>query len=205
MAIHHPTATVSICNALGGLQLDRRDAAIIAEMLVPYRAPRSPSGSSTSCAASGPREAADMATIRRRAWLDKNGVEVVRFQVDFVDQHGKRRHKQFPKRKDADHYLTTVKYQVRQGTYSAPSESLTVAEAVEQWLEHARTECDAQTVRTYECVASNHIVHARAREDRQADPARRSSIGSTTCKAARCRTARNGRAAWPGPRSSSSR
>jgi hypothetical protein len=73
-----------------------------------------------------------MATTRKRTLPSG----LVRWQVDFTDQAGKRRSKLFPRRKDADVYLVKVRSLVANHTYLADSDSTTVAEAAKSWLDH---------------------------------------------------------------------
>src|SRR5262249_16721905 len=60
--------------------------------------------------------------------------------VDYTDQAGDRHIKTFDKKKDADGYLTTVSYQVKEGVHTAPSKSIIVLEAAENWLKHVERE-----------------------------------------------------------------
>lgn len=78
-----------------------------------------------------------MATIRKRTLPSG----LVRWQVDFTDQAGKRRSKLFPRRKDTDVYLVKVRSLVANHTYLADSESITVAEAAKAWLDHCEVRC----------------------------------------------------------------
>ena len=78
-----------------------------------------------------------MATIRKRTLPSG----LVRWQVDFTDQAGKRRSKLFPRRKDADVYLVKVRSLVANNTYLADSESITVADAAKSWLDHCEVRC----------------------------------------------------------------
>ena len=79
-----------------------------------------------------------MATIRKRTLPSG----LIRWQVDFTDQAGKRRAKLFPRRKDADIYLVKVRSQVANGTYLADTESVSVADAAQTWLEHCAVRCE---------------------------------------------------------------
>lgn len=100
-----------------------------------------------------------MATIRKRQWTNAAGDVKTAWQVDYLDQTGKRCAKQFKTRKAADGYLVGARYEVRQGTHTAPSASATVAEAVKAWLDHSEAEgLDAQTIRTYRCTAAYHVT-----------------------------------------------
>jgi len=81
-----------------------------------------------------------MATIRKRRWCSPSGEMREAWQVDFVDQAGKRRHKQFDKKKDADDWLVKARNQVREGTFTPESTSKTIKEAADLWIERARAE-----------------------------------------------------------------
>ncbi len=54
--------------------------------------------------------------------------------AEYRDGEGKRRFKQFTRKKDADDFLLTVRGEVRHGTHVAESESVTVQKAGELWL-----------------------------------------------------------------------
>src|SRR6516165_5390505 len=64
--------------------------------------------------------------------------------VDYSDQGGKRHIKTFGKKnggkKAADAYVITVGHQLREGTHTAPSKSITVLEAAGNWLKHVERE-----------------------------------------------------------------
>lgn len=104
-----------------------------------------------------------MATIRKRTLPSG----IVRWQVDFTDQAGKRRSKLFPRRKDADTYLVKVRSLVANDTYLADSESVTVAEAAASWLEHCEVRCktgrrmERATLRDYSDKVRLHLKDAK--------------------------------------------
>jgi len=77
-----------------------------------------------------------MASIRKRALLDGQ----IRWQVDYRDGSGKRRHKQFPTRRDADAFMVRARAEVAAGTHMPDSASITIAQAANLWL--ARGERD---------------------------------------------------------------
>ena len=81
-----------------------------------------------------------MATIRKRRWLLPSGEAREAWQVDFVDQAGKRRHKQFGRKKDADAYLVKARGEVASGTYTPDSSSITIKNAADLWIERAEAE-----------------------------------------------------------------
>lgn len=101
-----------------------------------------------------------MATIRKRTLPSG----LVRWQVDFTDQAGKRRSKLFPRRKDADVYLVKVRSLVANNTYLADSESITVADAAKAWLDHCEVRCktgrrmERSTLRGYSDYVRLHIT-----------------------------------------------
>jgi integrase len=72
-----------------------------------------------------------MATIRKRSWATPAGEPREAWIADYRDQQGKRRHKQFARKKDADKWLVTARHEVTQGTHVADSASITVAQAGE--------------------------------------------------------------------------
>jgi integrase len=101
-----------------------------------------------------------MATIRKRTLPSG----LVRWQVDFTDQAGKRRSKLFPRRKDADVYLVKVRSLVANNTYLADSESITVADTAKSWLDHCEVRCktgrrmERSTLRGYSDYVRLHIT-----------------------------------------------
>ncbi|UCI17878.1 site-specific integrase [Mesorhizobium sp. B2-1-8] len=72
-----------------------------------------------------------MAKVRKRVLPSGE----VRFLADYFDGSGKRRSKQFDKRKDADAYLVKVRRDLQLGVHVADSASLTVREASRLWLD----------------------------------------------------------------------
>src|SRR5215470_9552352 len=73
-------------------------------------------------------------SVRKRTWTNAKGEAQEAWVVDYVDQKGKRHIKTFAKKKAADAYHATVRVEVRQGTHTADSDSITVAEAGNHWL-----------------------------------------------------------------------
>ena len=100
-----------------------------------------------------------MATIRKRTLPSG----LIRWQVDFTDQAGKRRSKLFPRRKDADVYLVKVRSLVANHTYLADSDSTTVADAAKVWLDHCEVRCktgrrmERSTLRGYSDYVRLHL------------------------------------------------
>jgi integrase len=99
-----------------------------------------------------------MASIRERIWTGADGVERRAWQCDFVDQAGKRRHRQFRRKKEADAFMVTARGQVAAGTYSPDSTSITVAEAAGLWLERCdRDGLERSTMTGYRSHVKHHI------------------------------------------------
>jgi integrase len=98
-------------------------------------------------------------SVRKRAWTTRKGEKKEAWIVDYADQDGDRHIETFARKKDADDYHATVKVDVRQGVHSAPSKSVTVAEAAESWIK--RVEADGRertTIRQYRQHVDLHIA-----------------------------------------------
>ncbi len=74
-----------------------------------------------------------MASIRKRTWKT-NGVKRTGWQLDYRDQNGKRRHKAFPTRKTAEEWSVSALHEVKQGTHTPASTSITVSEGFDLWI-----------------------------------------------------------------------
>ena len=72
-----------------------------------------------------------MGVIRKRSWTDGNGEPRQAWLVDYRDSAGKRRAKQFSRKKDAEAWSTQAAWHVTQGTHTPDSQSITVAK--EAW------------------------------------------------------------------------
>ena len=79
-------------------------------------------------------------SVRKRTWTTRNGEAKEAWIVDYSDQDGERHITTFGKKKDADAYHDTVRGDVRQGIHTAPSKSITVAEAAKDWLAFVKLE-----------------------------------------------------------------
>ncbi|MFC4594274.1 tyrosine-type recombinase/integrase [Sphingobium tyrosinilyticum] len=99
-----------------------------------------------------------MTSIRRRTWTSPKGEEKTAWLVDYVDNGGKRRAKQFGKKKDAEAWLVGAAWQVSQGTHTADSASVTVKKAAELWIEKAEAEDrERSTIKQYKELERLHI------------------------------------------------
>jgi hypothetical protein len=73
-------------------------------------------------------------SVRKRAWKTDRGESRSAWVVDYTDQLGRRCHKTFERKKDADTYHAKVAVEVGAGIHTPDSRSITVAEAGELWL-----------------------------------------------------------------------
>ena len=74
-------------------------------------------------------------SVRKRTWA--NGTKSA-WVVDYRDQAGNRKNRTFDRKKDADAFEATAKVEVRAGTHTADSASITVAKAGEEWITEGR-------------------------------------------------------------------
>ena len=99
-----------------------------------------------------------MTSIRRRTWTSPKGEEKTAWLVDYVDNGGKRRAKQFARKKDAEAWLVSAAWQVSQGVHTADSASVTVKKAAELWIEKAEAEDrERSTIKQYKELERLHI------------------------------------------------
>ena len=100
-----------------------------------------------------------MTSVRKRSWAAPDGTEKTSWQVDYVDGSGKRRRKQFARKKEADAWLTTVAYQVTQGTHTPDSQTITIAKAADLWIKRGQREkLETSTLAAYGQHVRLHIV-----------------------------------------------
>jgi integrase len=98
-----------------------------------------------------------MVSIRKRVWISR-GNEKSAWVVDYCDQMGKRRLKTFATRKEADAWSVTARHEIRQGTHTAASSSITVARGSELWLEQCEADgLEESTIRQRRQHISLHI------------------------------------------------
>ena len=74
-----------------------------------------------------------MASIRKRVWTSR-GTKREAWVCDYFDQAGQRHLKTFATKKAADAWSVTTQHEVKLGTHTATSASITVAEAFERWI-----------------------------------------------------------------------
>ena len=97
--------------------------------------------------------------IRKRTWTAPNGDEKQAWLVDYRDGAGKRRFKQFARKKDADAWIIEAAWEVSKGVHTADSQSVTIAAAADLWIKAAEgNERERGTVEQYRTIARLHIV-----------------------------------------------
>jgi integrase len=74
-------------------------------------------------------------SIRKRQWTTRLGEQKSAWIADYFDQHGKRHIETFARKRDAEARHDKARGDVRSGKYIAPNDTLTVAEAAQQWLD----------------------------------------------------------------------
>lgn len=99
-----------------------------------------------------------MPAIRKRVWTAPNGEERVAWLVDYRDGAGKRRFKQFARKRDADAWITQAAWEVSKGVHTADSQSATVSAACDIWIKRAEAEgLERGTLQQYRQLAELHI------------------------------------------------
>ncbi len=73
-------------------------------------------------------------SVRKRNWKTDRGESREAWVVDYSDQDGKRRHKTFPRKRDADAWHAQVAVDIGLGIHTPDSCSITVTEAGRLWL-----------------------------------------------------------------------
>lgn len=99
--------------------------------------------------------------IRRRAWTAPDGTARSAWQVSYTDQAGKRRAKQFDKKKEAEAFELTAKGEVRIGLHTPDSISPTISQAADEWLAAVRAikpPREPTTIAGYDQHVRLHIV-----------------------------------------------
>jgi integrase len=101
-----------------------------------------------------------VARVYEREWTSrKTGETKTAYAVDYFDGKGKRRQRQFAKKRDANAYLIKVQHEVSEGTHVAPRESIDVAEAADRWLDNCKRlkKLERSTTLQYHIHIEHHI------------------------------------------------
>jgi integrase len=99
-------------------------------------------------------------SVRKRKWTSRGGEVKEAWIVDYVDQDGDRHIQTFKKKKEADAYAEQTGVDLRAGTHTPKSKSITVAQAAEDWIKAvALDQREASTLAQYR----QHAKHITAR------------------------------------------
>jgi integrase len=102
--------------------------------------------------------------ISKRTWTKPGGEQKSAWEVAYRDQQGKRRRKQFAKKKDADAWLVNARSEVASGIHTPDSQSITIADAASIWLfacergRGGKEPVEPSTLRAYRNHVEKHIV-----------------------------------------------
>jgi integrase len=98
-------------------------------------------------------------SVRKRTWQPKKGRAKEVWVVDYKDLNGVRRQKTFDLKKDADRHWDQVKAELRDGIHVAEKETITVAEAGDNWITDCEVEHELErsTVDSYKTHLELHI------------------------------------------------
>jgi integrase len=99
-----------------------------------------------------------MSTIRRRCWVS-NGATKSAWVVDYRDNGGTRRQKTFSRKKSAEKFLTSVSWELSEGTHVPDKETVTVKEAFQMWIKRCELKkLEQSTTENYSYVGKKHIL-----------------------------------------------
>jgi len=98
-------------------------------------------------------------SVRTRRWRSPAGEMKSAWVVDYFDQHGLRHLKTFARKRDADSYHAQVALDVRAGAHTADSDSISVAQAGQLWLQdRAAAGLEPTTLVAYGIYVNRHIT-----------------------------------------------
>jgi integrase len=98
-------------------------------------------------------------SVRKRSWTSPEGEPKEAWVVDYADQGGKRRNKQFTRKRDAEAYHARVAVDLSTGIHTAESASPTVGAAGELWIRSAEANgLERSTLRQYRQHLDLHIA-----------------------------------------------
>src|SRR5262245_20016809 len=98
-------------------------------------------------------------SVRKRTWTTRKGESKEAWIVDCFDKNGVRHITTFQTKGEADDHAAKTRINVKRGQHTAPSKSITVAEACDKWIK--RVEADGRergTIDQYRQHAKLHII-----------------------------------------------
>jgi integrase len=97
-------------------------------------------------------------SVRKRTWRTQQGERKEAWVVDYMDQQGDRHIETFVRKKEADAFHAQVSVDVRAGTHTAVSKSITVEEAAKDWINSVEVEGREATTLAQYRQHSKHIT-----------------------------------------------
>jgi integrase len=97
-------------------------------------------------------------SVRKRTWRTQQGERKEAWVVDYIDQQGDRHIETFARKKEADTFHAQVSVDVRAGTHTAVSKSITVEEAAKDWIKSLEVEGREATTLAQYRQHSKHIT-----------------------------------------------
>jgi integrase len=98
-------------------------------------------------------------SVRKRTWTTRNGEKKEAWIVDCADKDGVRHIETFQTKGEADDHAAKVRMAVKKGMHTAPSKSITVAEAADKWIKSAEAHgLEWSTLAGYRQHSALHIV-----------------------------------------------
>lgn len=99
-----------------------------------------------------------MTSIRKRIWTAPDGAEKSAWLVDYRDSAGKRRFKQFTRKREAETWITQAAWEVSKGVHTADSQSATVGVAADLWVQRAEEDgLERGTIDQYRQLSRLHV------------------------------------------------
>jgi integrase len=98
-------------------------------------------------------------SVRKRTWKTAKGETREAWIVDYLDQNGRRHIETLARKKEAEARAAQVRIAIGKGTHVAPSDSITVAQAAENWLKRAEADgLERSTTWAYRTHTDGHIL-----------------------------------------------
>ena len=98
-------------------------------------------------------------SVRKRKWKTAKGIEKVAWITAYADRAGDRHIETFQRKMDADDRHAEIKGEVKRGTHTAASKSISVEAGASKWLEACEAAgLERATLNTYGQHVRRHIV-----------------------------------------------
>ncbi len=98
-------------------------------------------------------------SIRKRAWATTEGEAREAWSADYTDRNGKRHQQSFRLRREAEAFLSQTKVEIRAGTHTPASTSITVAQAADLWIKSCEArELERSTLAGYRQHVDLHVL-----------------------------------------------